>query len=105
MRMVPKRFAVVTFPVLMAGCVLDLNKLAKAIGKPSVSFEQPTAWNCDQTAKLPTKQGVEECTVCRNATKAVQAVTVDKQRQGVNPGQLVYLCPLTVVVEGQAVQP
>jgi hypothetical protein len=105
MRMVPKLLAVVTLPIVMAGCVLDLNKLAKDIGKPSVSFEQPTAWACDQSAKLPTKQGIEECTVCKNATKDVQAVTVQKSRQGVNPGQLVYLCPLTVVVEGQAVQP
>jgi len=26
---------------------------------------------------------------------------VNKQRKGVNPGQSVYLCPMTVVVEGQ----
>ena len=95
----------VTLTVPLAGCVLALNKLAKDITKPSVSFEQPTAWACADTAKLPTTQGLEECTVCRSATKAVQAVTVNKSRQGVHPGQSVYLCPLTVVVEGHAVQP
>ena len=81
--------------------VFKLNKLAKDISKPSVSFEAPSAWTCDQSVKLPTKQGREECAVCRNSTKEVQAITVDKQRQGVNPGQAVYLCPMTVVVEGQ----
>jgi hypothetical protein len=69
MRMIPKVLAVVTLPLPMAGCVLDLNKLAKDIAKPSVSFEQPTAWACDQSAKLPTKQGIEECTVGKNATR------------------------------------
>ena len=63
MRMVPKVLAVVTRPLLMAGCVLDLNKLANDVAKPSVSFEQPTAWAWADTAKLPTKQGIEECTV------------------------------------------
>jgi|SRR5882724_4534475 len=63
--------ALLALPLGLTSCVLDLNKLAKDIGKPSVSFEAPSAWTCDQTTKLPTKQGIEECAVCKNATKDV----------------------------------
>jgi hypothetical protein len=104
MGIIPKATFICTFTLPLTGCVLDLNKLAKDNAKPSVSFEAPTAWTCTKTAKLPTNQGIEACSVCRNTPKAVHAVTLNKQRQGVNPGQSVYLCPL-MVVEGQAVQP
>jgi hypothetical protein len=102
MKILPKVFTVVTLFVLMAGCTVDVGKLGTDLSKPSVSFEAPTAWTCDQTVKLPTKQGMAECTVCRNATQDVQAVTVNEERQGVAPGQSVDRCPLTVVVEGHA---
>jgi hypothetical protein len=85
----------------LAGCAVDVSKLARDLSKPSVSFEQPTAWNCDQTTKLPTKEGISECGVCRNRSQDIQAITVNKARQGVNPGQAVFLCLTTVVVEGQ----
>ena len=77
----PKIMLRVALSVPLAGCVLDLNKLAKDIAKPSVSFEQPTAWACADIAKFPTKQAIEECSVCRNAKKVVQTVTVNKQRR------------------------
>jgi hypothetical protein len=78
----------------LSGCVLAIDKLAKDIAKPTVSFEAPTAWDCTGSAKLPTKQGLEECSVCRNSTKDVQAVTVNKTRSGMAPRQAMYLCPL-----------
>jgi hypothetical protein len=95
-------FAVVTVLVLRAGCAVEVGTLGTDLSTPSVSFEAPTAWPCDQTVKLPTTPGMAKCTVGRNATQDVQAVTVHQERQGVASGQSVYCRPLTVVGEGHA---
>ena len=72
------------------------------MGEADHELEQPPAWDCDKTVKISGKHGIEECTICRNVTTDVQAVTVNKERIGVHPGQAVYLCPWTVVLDGRA---
>jgi hypothetical protein len=74
------------------GCAIDMKR-------PSVTFEAPNAWNCNQITKLPTKQGIEECSVCRNVTKAVQVVVVNKARQSVSPEKSVFICSTQAFVE------
>jgi hypothetical protein len=86
----------------LPSCIFDVNKAMQEWAKPTTSFEQPPAWDCDKTVKISGKRGMEECTICRNATTDVQAVTVNKERIGVHPGQAVYLCPWTVVLDGRA---
>jgi hypothetical protein len=88
--------------LVLPGCVFDVNKAMQEWAKPTTSFEQPPAWDCDKTVKISGKRGIEECTICRNATTDVQAVTVNKERIGVHPSQAVYLCPWTVVLDGRA---
>jgi hypothetical protein len=86
--------------LLTSGCVFDVHKAMQEWAEPSASFEQPPAWTCTEIAELPMKNGLQDCTRCRNSTQTPQAVTVDKQRLGVTPGQSVYLCQSSVVVKG-----
>jgi hypothetical protein len=91
--------------VVFTGCVVDLNKTLQNLAKPSVAFETPTDWDCpDTTVRLPGRSGIQECSGCRNATKAVSVVTIKDRRLQVNPGEKVYLCPTSVVVSGQPVE-
>ena len=88
--------------LVLPSCLFDGNKARQEWAKPTTSFEQPPAWNCDKTVKISGTRGMEECTICRNVTTDVQAVTVNQKRIGVHPGQAVYLCPWTVVLDGRA---
>jgi hypothetical protein len=88
--------------LVLPSCLFDINRTMQEWAKPTTSFEQPPAWDCDKTVKISGKRGIEECTICRNTTTDVQAVTVNKERIGVHPGQAVYLCPWTVVLDGRA---
>lgn len=108
MRIIPKiltkSLAVLTVPVLMAGCVMDINKFAADLRKPAVVFDMPGAWRCSQEkAVLPTAEGkLEPCVVCTNIGGTPQAVSINKALHTVEPQGTVATCETNAFVSAPA---
>jgi hypothetical protein len=78
--------------LLLPGCVLDLNKLASDLKRPTVEFAHADQWRCEESVKIPDGAKVEECSRCVNASREVQAVSIAKVEQSVRVGGSVMLC-------------
>lgn len=93
-RIILKAALICTLALLLAGGVLDVNRLASDRQKPKVTFALPAAWRCDrQQSALPTAEGrLEPCTVCQNMARTPQAVTINKTEQPVPPQGHVAMC-------------
>ena len=100
MRIVPSLALFVTLTVPLTGCVMDLNKIASDLRKPTVVFATPASWRCMQEkATLPTGNGtLEPCTVCVNITATPQAVTINKTEHRAEPNGTVALCETNAFV-------
>lgn len=66
MRIIPKIMLCVTLTVPLASCAIDVGKLAADMKRPSVTFESPESWACNEQMKIPTGSSgvVEDCSVC-----------------------------------------
>jgi hypothetical protein len=84
----------------LAGCAVDLGKLAADMKRPAVTFESPESWSCDQSMKIPTGSAgvVEDCSVCRNRVSMPQRVTIKNAPLDVPAGGSVLLCPTSAKV-------
>jgi hypothetical protein len=99
MRIISKVIAVVTLPVMLAGCV-DAIKVAQYATKPKVAFASPASWNCDQEVKIPSKwRDVESCQRCVNIGKGPEGVTINEQASSIRPKGSVLVCQTQAVVE------
>jgi hypothetical protein len=75
--------AMLTLP--LAGCAIDVAKLAKDLQRPKVEFAQSFNWRCEESVKVPHGNTVEECSRCRNAATTPQTVTIAKVDASVKP--------------------
>jgi hypothetical protein len=100
MKILPKLLAVVTFPVLIAGCVFDVNKAITDARKPSVVFATPAAWRCNrEKSTVPTAEGhLEPCTVCTNIARTPQALSINKTEHTVPAQGHVAMCETSAFV-------
>jgi hypothetical protein len=100
MKILPKVFAAVTLPVLMAGCVLDLNKLSADLKRPTVVFALPAAWRCDrEKSTVPTAEGhLEPCTICTNIARTPQTLNINKTEHTVPAQGHVAMCETSAFV-------
>jgi hypothetical protein len=100
MRWYQKVCLLATIPVMIAGCAVDLGKLAADMKRPSVTFENPESWSCDQSMKIPTGSfgTVEDCSVCRNRVSTPQRVTIKNSPLDVPAKGAVLLCPTSAKV-------
>jgi hypothetical protein len=90
-RILPKRFAVVTRPLLMAGCMIDPVKVYDRLGSgsgpkavPGVAFADLKPWVC-----VPREDGCQSCT---NGSALTQTVYLQSKAVGVQPTQKVTVC-------------
>jgi hypothetical protein len=100
MKILSKLLAVVTFPVLMAGCVFDINRAITGARKPSVVFATPAAWRCNrEKSTVATAEGrLEPCTICTNIARTPQAVSINKTEHTVPAQGNVAMCETSAFV-------
>jgi hypothetical protein len=60
MRWYQKVCLVATMPVMLTACAIDVGKLAADMKKPSVTFESPESWSCDQQMKMGFQEHLPE---------------------------------------------
>jgi hypothetical protein len=59
MQILSKVIAVVTLPIMLTACAVNIDKAIAEFSKPKVAFATPAAWRCDADAmKVPGKRGV-----------------------------------------------
>jgi hypothetical protein len=94
--------SVVALGLLLAGCAVDLGKLAADMKRPSVTFESPESWSCAEQTRIPTGSSgtVEECSICRNQVSTPQRVTIKNAPLDVPAKGAVLLCPTSAKVMG-----
>jgi hypothetical protein len=85
MRIITKAAWICTLALPLAGCVLDVNRLASDLKKPKVVFSTPAAWRCDrEKSTVPTADGrLEPCTLCTNIARTPQALSINKSEHTV----------------------
>jgi hypothetical protein len=100
MQILSNLIAVVTPAVSLAGCAIDVGKLARDMKRPAVTFESPESWACDQSMRIPTGSAgeVEDCSVCRNRVSTAQRVTIKNAPLDVPAKGAVLLCPTSAKV-------
>jgi hypothetical protein len=84
----------------LAGCVLDVNRLASDLKKPKVVFPTPAAERCErEKSTVPTADGrLEPRTICTNIARTPQALTINKAEHSVPAQGHVAMCETSAFV-------
>jgi hypothetical protein len=100
MRIITKAAWICTLALPLAGCVLDVNRLASDLKKPKVVFSTPAAWRCDrEKSTVPTAEGrLEPCTICTNIARTPQALSINKTEHTVPAQGHVAMCETSAFV-------
>jgi len=98
--MLTKSLVVLTLPVLIAGCALDVGKVIAEARKPSVGFAIPAAWSCSEDkVTVPMADKLDRCTKCLNITTEAQRVTLGKVEELVAPRRAILICSTQALVQ------
>jgi hypothetical protein len=100
MQILSNLIAVVTLPIMLTACAVNIDKAIAEFSKPKVAFATPAAWRCDADAmKGPGKHGVESCDRCSNTGRTLETVTINGDPHSVAPKANVLICQTQAMVE------